>query len=180
MPKKEVDLTFYHEHPLLRQAVSKVNIASQYMLMGNLQFQNEVGFTTFEIRSAKETLLEVTLEIFPTKLDYKKDYQKLLEEVNDEIYNLAYHFIRKTYLGATTKLDGAPSMAEFYRLISKHFDQFLQAIKRIEQQPHHLLQNEHVKARGDQLRKLDSRGRNYLRKRPDLICGSGKGHSCTK
>ena len=175
MPKKEVDLTFYHEHSILRQAVSKVNIASHYMLMGNLQFQNEVGFTTFEIRSEKETLLEVTLEIFPTKLDYKKDYQKLLEEVNDEIYNLAYHFIRKTYLGATTKLDGAPSMAEFYRLISKHFDQFLQAIKRIEQQPHHLLQNEYVKARGDQLRKLDSRGRNYLRKRPTLFVEVEKG-----
>ena len=65
--------------------------------------------------------MEVTLEIFPTKLDYKKDYRQLLEEVNDEIYNLAFHFIRKTYLGASIKLDGKPSRAEFYRLISEAF-----------------------------------------------------------
>ncbi len=138
LPKGELPLTFYHEHALLREAVSEVKVGSHEMLMGNLSFQNEVGFTTFEIRSEKNTLLEVTIEIFPTKLDYKKDYYKLLEEVNDEIYNLAYHFIRKTYLGATIKLDGRPSMAEFYRLISKHFDQFIQAVKRIERLPHHL------------------------------------------
>ena len=108
-------------------------------------------------------------------MDYKNDYQKLLEEVNDEIYNLAYHFIRKTYLGAKIKLDGTPSMAEFYRLIRKHFDQFIQAVKRIERLPHHLLQNEYVKARGDQIRKLDSRGRSYLRKRPTLFVEVEKG-----
>jgi len=169
IPKGETELTFYHEHPLLRKAVSNVKIASRPMLMGNLQFQNEVGFSTFEIRSERETLLEVTLEIFPTKLDYKSDYRKLLEEVNDEIYNLAYHFIRKTYLGASIKLDGAPSMVEFYRLISTHFEQFLKAVNRIEQQPHHLLQNEYVRARGDQLRRIDSIGRAYLRKRPTLF-----------
>lgn len=175
MPKKEMELTFYHEHPELRKAISNVNIGGKSMLMGNLQFQNEVGLTTFEIRSEKETLLTVTLEIFPSKLDYKKDYQRLLQEVNDEIYNLAYHFIRKTYLGASVKLDGNPSMAEFYRLISKHFAKFVQAIVRIEQQPHHLLQNTHVKARGDQLRKLDSTGRNYLRKRPTLFVDTDNG-----
>ncbi len=67
------------------------------------------------------TLVEVTLEIFPTKLDYQKDYKQLLEEVNDEIYNLAFHFIRKTYLGANIKLDGNPSQAEFYRLMTQAF-----------------------------------------------------------
>ena len=117
----------------------------------------------------------MTIEIFPTKLDYKNDYQKLLQEVNDEIYNLAYHFIRKTYLGAKIKLDGTPSMAEFYRLIRKHFDQFIGAVKRIERLPHHLLQNEYVRARGDQIRKLDSRSRSYLRKRPTLFVEVEKG-----
>ena len=175
LPKRKLPLTFYHEHPLLRQAVSEVSVGSQSMLMGNLQFQNEVGFSTFEIRSEKNTLLEVTIEIFPTKLDYKNDYQKLLQEVNDEIYNLAYHFIRKTYLGAKIKLDGTPSMAEFYRLIRKHSDQFIQAVKRIERLPHHLLQNEYVRARGDQIRKLDSRSRSYLRKRPTLFVEVEKG-----
>ncbi|USK37125.1 restriction endonuclease-like protein [Cytobacillus firmus] len=169
IPKTSRDLSFYHEHPGLRQSISKVEIPNTYMLMGNLQFQNEVGLTTFEIRDGSKKLLEVTLEIFPAKLDYKNDYKKLLEEVNDEIYNLAFHFIRKTYLGARVKLDGKPSRSEFYRLISKHFDQFLQAINRIERQPHHLLQKTYEKVRGDQLNKLDTRSRSYLQKRPHLF-----------
>lgn len=169
IPKTSRDLSFYHEHPGLRQSVARVEIAHTYMLMGNLQFQNEVGLTTFEIRDGNKKLLEVTLEIFPAKLDYKNDYKKLLEEVNDEIYNLAFHFIRKTYLGAKVKLDGKPSRSEFYRLISKHFDQLLQAVNRIERQPHHLLQKTYEKVRGDQLNKLDSRSRSYLQKRPHLF-----------
>ncbi|WP_342042867.1 restriction endonuclease-like protein [Bacillus sp. OTU2372] len=173
--KNGQELTFYHEHPLLRQAVSLVKFGHQSMLMGNLQFQNEVGFSTFEIRANNKTILQVTLEIFPSKLDYKNDYKKLLDEVNDEIYNLAFHFIRKTYLGARLKLDGNPSRTEFYRLISHHFHQFLQAISRIEQQPHHKLEKTYEKARGDQLRKLDSTSRNYLRKRSSVFAEVEKG-----
>lgn len=175
VPKYDRELTFYHEYPLIRHAVSPVPLGGHYILMGNLQFQNEVGFTTFEIRADGKTILEVTLEIFPVKLDYKNDYQKLLEEVNDEIYNLAFHFIRKTYLGARLKLEGDPSKAEFYRLISEHFHQFLQAVTRIEFQPHHKLEKTYEKARGDQLRKQDSVSRNFLRKRANVFVDVSKG-----
>ncbi|MFC0475485.1 DUF2357 domain-containing protein [Robertmurraya beringensis] len=173
--KSGQELSFYHEHPLLRQAVSSMEFGTQSVLMGNLQFQNEVGFTTFQILQDKKKLLEVTLEIYPSKLDYKNDYKKLLEEVNDEIYNLAYHFIRKTYLRASVKLEGKPSRAEFYRLISEHFRQFTQAISRIEHQPHHTLQKTYEKARGDQLKKIDSTSRAYLRKRSNLFVEVEKG-----
>lgn len=167
--KNEKKLTFNHEHPLFRQAISPMKLGKQVTLMGNLHFQNEIGFSTFQIQHENEVLLEVTLEIFPSKLDYKKDYQKLIEEVNEEIYNLAFHFIRKTYLGARTKLEGNPSRTEFFRLISRHFTTFIQSINRIEQQPHHKLSKNYVKARGDQLRKLDSRSRSFLRKNSNLF-----------
>lgn len=98
-PKQHQKLEFYHEYPLFRKAISISDFGGILMLMGNLQFQNEVGYSTFEIRHEGKTILEVTLEIFPAKLDYRYDYQELLEEVNDEIYNLAFHFIRKTYQG---------------------------------------------------------------------------------
>ncbi|WP_249595751.1 restriction endonuclease-like protein [Peribacillus frigoritolerans] len=163
--KQNQELDFYHEHPILRQAISRMELIGMSLLTGNLQFQNEVGYTTFEVRSGAQTLVEVTLEIFPVKLEYQKDYRQLLEEVNDEIYNLAFHFIRKTYLGANIKLEGKPSRAEFYRLMTKHFKQFIQAVNRIERQPHHILETSYVKARGDQLSKTDSYTRKYLQKR---------------
>src|SRR5699024_5948148 len=175
IPKQNQELIFYHEHPLIRNAISPEDLGEQKILMGNLHFQNEVGLTTFSIFEDSKKLLVVTLEIFPSKLDYRNDYQKLLAEVNDEIYNLAFHFIRKTYLGAKVKLEGHPSRAEFYRLISYHFDSFVESISNIEKQPHHLLRTTHEKARGDQLGKLDSKGRNYLRKRPHLFVEVEKG-----
>lgn len=169
VPKHSQHLEFYHEYPLFRNAVTSVDLAGIPVLMGNLQFQNEVGYSTFEILNCKKTLLQVTFEIFPSKLDYRNDYYNLIREVNDEIYNLAFHFIRKTYQGAKIKLDGNPSRAEFYRLIIKHFQQFIQAIKRIEQQPHHKLETTYVKVRGDQLCKTNSYTRKYLQTRSQFI-----------
>jgi uncharacterized protein len=169
VPKQNQKFEFYHEYPLFRNAISNVELAGMPVLMGNLQFQNEVGYSTFEIRNEGKVVLDVTLEIFPSKLDYRNDYYNLIEEVNDEIYNLAFHFIRKTYLGANIKLDGKPSRAEFYRLIIKHFQQFIQAIYRIERQPHHKLETTYVKARGDQLSKTDSFTRKYIQKRNQFV-----------
>ncbi|SES13143.1 restriction endonuclease-like protein [Salipaludibacillus aurantiacus] len=168
-PKGDNDLSFYHEHPSLRKAVSKVEVGTSYILMGNLQFQNEVGFTTFSIKEEEDPILQVTLEIFPAKLDYKNDYKKLIDEVNEEIYNLAFHFLKKTYMGSSIKLDGNPSMTEFFRLITFHFEAFFKAIERIERQPHHQLKKLYMRARGDQLRRLDSRVRNDLRKNPSVF-----------
>ncbi|WHY87067.1 restriction endonuclease-like protein [Neobacillus novalis] len=169
VPKQNQQLEFYHEYPMFREAISKVELAGIPVLMGNLQFQNEVGYSTFEIRNEGRKLLEVTLEIFPAKLDYQNDYKRLLNEVNDEIYNLAFHFIRKTYLGARIKLDGNPSRAEFYRLITEHFQQFIQTINRIEQQPHHKLETTYVKVRGDQLSKPDTNTKKYLQKKSQFV-----------
>ncbi|MCG1023459.1 restriction endonuclease-like protein [Sutcliffiella horikoshii] len=168
-PKNGKELTFYHEHPVFRNAIDRVEFGQSYVLLGNLHFQNEIGYSTFEIREGKRTLLEVTMEVFPTKLNYKEDYQKLLEEVNDEIYNLAFHFLKKTFLSAQTKLEGSPSPAEFFRLITVYFDAFLKAVEQIERQPHHKLVKTHEIVRGDRIKSLDAKGRNYLRKNSHLF-----------
>jgi uncharacterized protein len=174
-PKSELELNFYHEHPLLRKAIDRVNIGRSYVLLGNLQFQSEIGYSTFEIKCGNETLLQITIEIFPTKLDYKEDYRKLLDEVNDEIYNLAFHFLKKTYLSAKIKLEGNPSLAEFFRLLSFYFDSFIKSIKQIERYPHHKLEKQYEVTRGDRIKNVDSRGRNYLRKNAHLMVPVNQG-----
>ena len=83
IPKKDSKLTFYHEYAPFREAISKLSRTN--ILTGYLHFRNEVGFSEFEISEGKECLLRVRIEVFPTKLDYKKDYTNLLREVNEEI-----------------------------------------------------------------------------------------------
>jgi uncharacterized protein len=173
--KKDKKLFFHHENPYLSKAVGMVGFGSNKLLMGNLHFPNEVGLSTFEVSADNEQLLKVTIEIFPSKLDYKEDYKRLLEEVNEEIYNLAYHFVKRTYLGATAVESENPSWTEFYRLMEINFSKFIKAINRIEAQPYHELKTTYQKSRGDQLRRVDSYGLNYLRKRPQLFQEVDKG-----
>jgi uncharacterized protein len=174
-PKSDKSLSFYHEHPGLRNSVEPVGRGIQPILMGNLQFMNEVGYTSFSIKHNEKILLEVKLEIFPTKLSYKDDYRKLLEEVNDEVYNLAFHFIKKTFLGASNHLSENPSLSEFYRLIEFYFQSFIKSIQRIEEQPHHQLLTEHQMVRGERIKRLDSKGRKHLRSNPQLFMEADNG-----
>ncbi|MFH5780964.1 DUF2357 domain-containing protein [Heyndrickxia oleronia] len=174
--KGNKEITFYHEHPGIRKAVSQFG-RSNNILMGNLQFINEVGYTSFSLLSGNEKLLDVTLEIFPSKLSYKEDYRRLLEEVNDEVYNLAFHFIKKTFLGATSILSENPSQAEFFRLLVHFFTEFKKSIHRIEEQPHHQLVTEYQMVRGDRLKHVDRKGIQYLRSHMYLFEDTPKGIS---
>ncbi|TQR18654.1 restriction endonuclease-like protein [Psychrobacillus vulpis] len=163
LPKTDEQLTFYHEYPEFREAVSK--ISRRDILTGTLHFRNEVGLTSFEIRgNHNRRLVDVVLEIFPTKLDYKRDYKVLLDEVNEEIYNLAYHFIKRTYLQGSAKIYKEPSLAEFYRLIDLHFEQYMRALDRVEKVSHHQLIKSYVEVRGNQLRRQDQKSLAYMRK----------------
>lgn len=171
--RTERRLTFDHEHPAFRQAIDYVG--DQPIMMGALHFQNEVGLSTFSICDRSQSLLDVTMEVFPSKLDYKQDYERLLAEVNEEIYNLAFHFIRKTYVGAQTTIEEQPSQTEFYRILQAHFRSFVQALDRIEQQPHHQLVTKHERMRGDRLQRIDSFGRKFLRQRPHLFAEVSRG-----
>lgn len=171
VPKKNQQLSFYHEHPGFRKQVSSIQMGSLHVLMGNLSFPNEVGNTTFEIKDNQDTLLTVTFEVFPAKLDYKDDYRALLDEVNDEIYNLAFHLLKRTYLGASAIYATNPSKSEFYRILNDSFERFMKSISHIKRQPHHTLMTRHQLVQGEKIRKLDSVGMNYLRKRPHLLQG---------
>ncbi|PFZ62901.1 restriction endonuclease [Bacillus wiedmannii] len=171
VPKNNKQLSFYHEHPGFRKQVSSIQMGSLHVLMGNLSFPNEVGNTTFEIKDEQDTLLTITFEVFPAKLDYKDDYRALLDEVNDEIYNLAFHLLKRTYLGASAIYATNPSKSEFYRILNDSFERFMKSISHIKRQPHHTLMTRHQLVRGEKIRKLDSVGMNYLRKRPHLLQG---------
>lgn len=167
-------IKFWHEYEGFRNAIRQ--FLNTNALSGILYFQNEVGFSNFEIRDEQDnTLLSVVMEVYPTKLDYKKDYRALLDEVNEEIYNLAYAFIKRTYLHGSAEVYKEPTGVEFYRLLQKHFIDYMKAVHLIEQRPHRRLETIHEEVRGDRLRKQDSRGRAYLRKNANLFVEVEKG-----
>lgn len=163
IPKGSELLSFYHEFPKFRDAIKRISRSN--ILTGILHFQNEVGLSSFEIQGeGQEVLLSVVFEVFPTKLDYKKDYKALLNEVNEEVYNLAYHFIKRTYLQGSALIYKDPSLTEFYRLIDMHFKQYMRSIEQIERLSHQQLIKNYKEVRGDRLKQQDSMTKAYLRK----------------
>ena len=174
-PQKDMKIQFYHEYEGFRKAVRP--ILDTNILSGTLHFQNEVGFSQFEIQDdSGNTLLSVVLEVYPAKLDYKKDYRNLLEQVSEEVYNLAYDFLKRTFLkGSAKHIYAEPTGTEFFRLLHKHFEHYIKAVNFVEQKPHRQMETVYQEVRGDRLRKQDAVGRAYLRKNSNLFVEVEKG-----
>ena len=129
-------IEFYHPNREIRESLSHPN-NNDNILYGSINFGSDIGYSEFEIRSNNTALLSLKLEVFPSKIDYQKDYQQLISEVNQEVYNLAYDFLRKTYQNMKIAEENNATEAEFFVIIKNIFDDLFKAFRRIEESPHH-------------------------------------------
>lgn len=87
----EDDLKILHMDNDLPKAMQKF---SNYKV-GQIKFISDIGYSTFSIVNKKGTsLLDFTIEVFPSKLDYKTDYKEIIENLS----SLAFSNNGKTYL----------------------------------------------------------------------------------
>jgi predicted component of viral defense system (DUF524 family) len=169
--KQDIPLTFFHENVYLRQAVK---LKGTKILSGVLNFKNEVGLTDLELRLNGQTILLLQLEIFPIKMDYKKDYQMILNDVNQQIYNLSFDFLRKTYNLTGLKETRHQSLTEFFTILQHVFAQLVQAVERINSSPHSKHQVENRVVEAGRLKKTGKESISYLTKRPQLLIQDDK------
>ncbi|MGM0882455.1 MAG: DUF2357 domain-containing protein [Bacillota bacterium] len=169
--KQDIPLTFYHENVYLRQAVKPLG---SRILSGILNFQNEVGLTDLELRLNGQAILQLQLEIFPAKMDYKNDYQMILNDVNQQIYNLSFDFLRKTYNLTGLKETRHQSLTEFFTILQHVFSQLVQAVERINSSPHSKHQVENRVVEAGRLKKTGKESIAYLTKRPQLLVQDDK------
>jgi predicted component of viral defense system (DUF524 family) len=165
--KNDTELSFYHENIHLRRAVKPLG---KNILSGNLNFQSEVGYTDIEIRTKNgNAIFTLCLEIFPAKIDYQRDFQMILAEVNGEIYNLAFDFLRKTYQLTGLKEARDQSLAEFFTILKVVFLKLVNAVDRIQTAPHYRLIPVHEIRRAEQVRRAGKTNIAYLRKHPECL-----------
>lgn len=164
--KTEGNLSFYHENVLLRQAVKPLG---ESILAGVLNFGNEVGLTEWEVRSNGQTLLRVEMEIFPSKMDYKLDYQNILNEVNAQIYNLAFDFLRRTYQLTGLRETQHQSLTEFFAILQDVFKQLLDAVERINKNPNVALLQERRLMDAGRVKKAGRENIRELAKHPERL-----------
>lgn len=164
--KQALAMTFHHDNASVRQAIKPLG---QTILSGILNFQNEVGLTDLELRLNGEAVFQLQLEIFPSKMDYKQDYQMILNDVNRQIYNLSFDFLRKTYHLTGLKETKHQSLTEFFAILQHVFDQLVQAVARIETSPNYRLEKEMRRVEAARVKKTGKENIAYLTKHPQFL-----------
>ncbi|MHB8170952.1 MAG: DUF2357 domain-containing protein [Thermincolia bacterium] len=160
-------LVFHHENKALRSAVSRIGNTNVWS--GNLNFKNDVGFSELEILGDGKPLLKIRLEVFPAKLDYRRDYQALVREVNEEIYNLAFDFLKKTFFTANLRPSTNQSLSEFFSIITLIFDNLLKALERIDRNPHHRLTRTTQVLPSEKIKRVDHHSLKWLEKNTHVL-----------
>lgn len=164
--KEDINITFHHENQALREAVRP---KGKHILSGNLNFQNEIGFTELELRSYNSSLLKLRMEVFPVKMDYKRDYHAILQDINEQLHNLTFDFLRKTYQLTGLKETNKQSLTEYFTILRYLFDQLINAAQRIEGSPHTKMEQDQRLVRAERAKKINSKTSQYLSKHPQMM-----------
>jgi predicted component of viral defense system (DUF524 family) len=166
--KGDIDISFWHENSLIREKVNPVGRSGK-LLSGVLNFGSEIGFSEFQIIVDGNSFLEVCIEVFPSKIDYQDDYISILNDVNTEIYNLAFDFMKKTYLWAGINENVGGSLTEFFSIIRIIFGKFIAAADTVIKVPHHILQQERQVVPFHKLKKTNRDTIKWLERRPENL-----------
>lgn len=165
-PNQKIE--FYHASPAIRQAVKPIGRTGR-IYSGVLNFQNEIGYTDLEIRLNGEVAVKIQLEIFPAKLDYKRDYQLILQDVNQQIYNLSFDFLRKTYHLTGLTHTSSQSLTEYFTILKAIFRQLVEAVERIERYPNYRMLHERQIKDVNKVRRAGKENLGFLSKQPHLL-----------
>lgn len=166
--KKDAKIEFYHENSTIRDKVSATG-RSNKMLTGVINFRGDIGYSDLYVFVNGKEHLKITVEVFPSKIDYKEDYKALIEDVNKEIYNLAYGFLGRTYLGTEIDKINKGSETEFYSILNYVYEKLLKAIDIVLYSPHHQLVKEYNIKKHHALRNTSNETIKWLEKRPQLV-----------
>ncbi len=160
---------FFHENPLLRDEVRPLP-DDDSVLTGSINFGSDVGYSHLEIREDKKRpLLDLRIEVFPAKLDYRQDYHRLLKEVNDEIYNLAYDFLRRTFqeMRLRDEDEGKPDPSEFFSILEQIMERFRRAFRRLMRSPHHRFQKRTRVLPAGRVKNVSRESLKWIRRNPE-------------
>jgi len=157
-----------------------IRITDDFQVVGNfyigiVDFSSDIGYSNIDIYEETKKILTVTIEIFPSKLDYLKDYKKIINEINEEVCSLAFKFIDKTYVLGKLKDVEHQTNAEFISILDVVFDDLVKSLKRIVNNFKHNVITEDRIADIHKAKKISKKSVSHIRKHPEILMKSDKG-----
>ncbi len=166
--KNDDVIDFYHENINIRNKVTPITSKSKN-LSGVINFKGDIGITNLLVNVNNKPEIEIILEVYPTKISYKEDYKAILRDVNEEIYNLAYGFLARTYLASEINNKTNNNDSEFYSILNYVFDKLKKSIDIILYNPYHELQKVSKVVKYHRIQNVSNETIKYLEKRPYLM-----------
>ena len=159
---------FWHESPLIRSAVTAVG-SRKDLLTGIINFKGDIGLSDFVIFLDSRRYLKLTVEVFPSKIDYKEDYRAIVADVTAEVYNLAFDFLKRTYENFDLTDRQRASPVEFFAILRNIFDRFLSAADMVLHHPHHQLEKTYAVRPGRKIRQTDAKTIRWVARHPEQV-----------
>lgn len=126
-----------HRDPTLLDSIDRV--PNHSIAAGTLNFRQQLGKSTFTITTDVE-VVRLTIEVFPTKLDYSTDYEDILDEVTAAARALALEYLRATHRDGGTRADPGATDLEWLTIVRNEVDRLEGALAYLEQHPHRALE----------------------------------------
>ncbi len=122
----------------------------------SINFRNDVGFVDVVVMEGKSQAT-ATLEVFPSKLDYRADYVQMRDEVASLARNLVIGINARTYAPGTPVPLEKPTDAEWSSLLQGYFASYKRLAQSIIAIPHTVLERRIECVPLQKVRKLDRR-----------------------
>ncbi|MGM0380265.1 MAG: DUF2357 domain-containing protein [Bacillota bacterium] len=163
--KKEgkLDLSFDHIDENIQNSVEKID---DDLLTGIINFNNHIGKSIFTIRSHNNIILRLEIKVFPTKIDYENDYKAMVKEINNEVYNLAYDFLKRTFQSMTPNDKKSINHSEFFSILDGVFENFIKAFRRIENNTHSKFKKVSNIKRIEKVKRVNKKSIKWINKNP--------------
>jgi hypothetical protein len=110
------------------------------LVVGELNFRSQVGFADFAVVAADGERVEVTVQVFPSKLDFAADYLDLVTEVASLARGLVFQYSGATYGLASPQAIGTASALEWAILLRHYLGQLESALAYVARRPHRQLE----------------------------------------
>ncbi|MBO7146056.1 MAG: DUF2357 domain-containing protein [Salinivirgaceae bacterium] len=130
--------------------------APQHILMGFLNYGNDIGRADFPLRYKKNGewhRFVFSYDVISAKLDYHHDWQLILHDIEQEYRMLSLDYLRRTYHGISTG-DGEQYDLIWWNIFGSLQQKFIASARNIVERPRHRLRAVPAYKRADQIRRF--------------------------
>lgn len=145
-------------------------IHSRRTIEVKLSFKEAIGMHEIKILSPNgKEVLQLTFEVFPKKIEYKKDYKLLQKDCSRIVHKLSYGLLTNLYNKIKQKPNGNTSNTKWWFILDALFEDLVKSFEVIQRNPKHTIITDEEVKQIDKVRKPSSRNKTWLNKNKQYI-----------